>query len=74
MLAFDEAGYAAHIAELGEQWQRTLAEHGFEAAVVPAGEAEMYFQDDQAPPFHPIPTSPAGFQTTTASTASCWCG
>ena len=55
MLAFDEAGYAAHIAELGEQWQRTLAEHGFEAAVVPAGEAEMYFQDDQAPPFHPNP-------------------
>ncbi len=54
-MAFDEAGYAAHIAELGEQWQRALAEHGFEAAVVPAGEAEMFFQDDQAPPFHPNP-------------------
>ena len=55
MLAFDEAGYAAHIAELGEQWQRALTGHGFEAAVVPAGEAEMFFQDDQAPPFHPNP-------------------
>ena len=54
-MAFDEQGYAAHIAALAEQWQQALAEHGFEAAVVPAGEAEMFFQDDQAPPFHPNP-------------------
>ena len=54
-MAFDEANYAAHIAAMAAQWQRALAEHGFEAAVVPAGEAEMFFQDDQAPPFHPNP-------------------
>ena len=51
----DATGYAAHIAELGQQWQHLLADHGFDAAVVPAGKAEMYFQDDQAPPFHPNP-------------------
>ena len=55
MLTFDETGYAAHIVELGEQWQRLLVDHGFEAAVVPAGAAEMFFQDDQVPPFHPNP-------------------
>ena len=53
--AFDEAGYRQHLAELGQQWQQALAEDGFDAAVIPAGEAEMYFQDDQAPPFHPNP-------------------
>ena len=52
---FDSAGYQAHLATLEGQWQRALAEEGFDAAVVPAGETEMYFQDDQAPPFHPNP-------------------
>ena len=53
--AFDDAGFRQHLAELGEQWQKALAEERFDAAVIPAGEAEMYFQDDQAPPFHPNP-------------------
>ena len=54
-MTFDQAGYASHVATLAKQWEEALAAHGFEAAVVPAGEAEMYFQDDQAPPFHPNP-------------------
>ena len=53
--AFDQAGYRVHLAELGNQWQQALADEGFDAAVIPAGDAEMYFQDDQAPPFHPNP-------------------
>ena len=52
---FDAAGYTQHLAELGQQWQRALVEEGFDAAVVPAGQAEKYFQDDQVPPFHPNP-------------------
>ncbi len=51
----DEPGYRSHLADLAAHWERALAEHGFDAAVVPAGEAEFYFQDDQAPPFHPNP-------------------
>ena len=54
-MTFDEANFRSHLQELAAQWERILAEHGFAAAVLPAGEAEMYFQDDQAPPFHPNP-------------------
>ena len=44
-----------HIVAIGEQWERALAANGSDAAVIPAGLAQMYFQDDQAPPFHPNP-------------------
>ena len=54
-MTFDAANFSSHLQELTAQWERILAEHGLAAAVLPAGEAEMYFQDDQAPPFHPNP-------------------
>ena len=54
-MTFDQAEYEAHLAELAAQWERALQAEGFDAAVIPAGEAQMYFQDDQAPPFHPNP-------------------
>ena len=54
-MTFDQAEYEAHLAELVAQWERALQAEGFDAAVIPAGEAQMYFQDDQAPPFHPNP-------------------
>lgn len=53
--AFDFAEYADHLATIVAQWERALAASGFDAAVAPAGTAPMYFQDDQAPPFHPNP-------------------
>ena len=52
-MAIDQPSLIAHLADLQDVWQRALEEHGFGAAVVPAGASEMYFQDDQAPPFHP---------------------
>ncbi len=52
-MAFDEAGYGEHLAHLQQHWEAALAEHGYDAAVVPAGAAAMYYDDDQAPPFHP---------------------
>ena len=54
-MAFDEDAYHDHLAALAAQWEAALAAHRFDAAVVPAGEAAMYYQDDQAPPFHPNP-------------------
>ena len=52
---FDEAAFAAHLGTLAAEWEQALAAHGFDAAVVPAGDSPLYFQDDQAPPFHPNP-------------------
>ena len=54
-LAFDQSGFSAHLAEVQQQWEHALANHRHDAAVIPAGSAAMYFQDDQAPPFHPSP-------------------
>ena len=54
-MTINEPTFGNHLAELAAQWERSLAEQGFAAAVLPAGETEMYFQDDQAPPFHPNP-------------------
>lgn len=53
--AFDRAEYAEHIDTVTAQWERALSATGADAAVVPAGVAQMYFQDDQAPVFHPNP-------------------
>ena len=52
---FDNEAYLAHIAAMQQQWEGALAANGHGAAVVPAGAAQLYFQDDQAPPFHPNP-------------------
>ena len=52
---FDDAAFAAHLGTLAAEWEQALAAHGFDAAVVPAGDSPLYFQDDQAPPFHPNP-------------------
>ena len=54
-LAFDHGEFQLHVDTIGKQWERALAANGSDAAVVPAGIAQMYFQDDQAPPFHPNP-------------------
>ncbi len=54
-MSFDQPDYLAHLAVLQRHWEQTLADCGADVAVVPAGAAEMYFQDDQAPPFHPNP-------------------
>ena len=54
-MTFSEEDYSAHLAEVAAQWEAALQAGRYDAAVIPAGEAEMYFQDDQAPPFHPNP-------------------
>ena len=53
--ALDHSEYAEHVGTIAAQWERALAATGADAAVVPAGIAQMYFQDDQAPTFHPNP-------------------
>ena len=53
--AFDQAEYSDHIGTITAQWERALTASSSGAAVVPAGIAQMYFQDDQAPTFHPNP-------------------
>ena len=53
--SFDDVAFLAHLTALAGQWEQALEAHGFDAAVVPAGDSPMYFQDDQAPPFHPNP-------------------
>ena len=52
---FDHAEYTKHVENTTAEWERALAACGTDAAVVPAGVAQMYFQDDQAPTFHPNP-------------------
>ncbi len=54
-MSFDKTGFAAHLEVLQGQWEAALNAHGYDAAVLPAGAASNYFQDDQAPPFHPSP-------------------
>ncbi len=44
-----------HIDTITAQWERALAAVDADLAVVPAGVAQPYFQDDQAPVFHPNP-------------------
>ena len=52
---FTHAQYLEHVDTITAQWERALGASGADAAVVPAGIAQMYFQDDQAPVFHPNP-------------------
>ena len=47
--------FAVHLASVASTWGDALAENRYDAAVVPAGTSSMYYQDDQAPPFHPNP-------------------
>ena len=54
-LPFEESEFAAHLARVATHWGEALAANRYDAAVVPAGTAAMYYQDDQAPPFHPNP-------------------
>ena len=53
--AFDRVEFLDHITAIAAQWERALHACDADAAVVPAGIAQMYFQDDQAPAFHPNP-------------------
>lgn len=53
--AFDHGEYLEHVDTITAQWERALVASDADAAVVPAGVAQMYFQDDQAPTFHPNP-------------------
>ena len=52
---FDQTSFSNHIASLCGEWERTLNEHQFDAALVPAGTNSNYFADDQSPPFRPNP-------------------
>ncbi|MYD99482.1 MAG: Xaa-Pro dipeptidase [Gammaproteobacteria bacterium] len=52
---FDDGKFLDHVDTIRSQWEHALAGNGSDAAVVPAGIAQMYFQDDQAPAFHPNP-------------------
>lgn len=52
---FTHAQYLEHVDTITAQWERALGASAADAAVVPAGIAQMYFQDDQAPVFHPNP-------------------
>ena len=54
-MSFEKSEFAAHLASVASQWAEALAENRHDAAVVPAGAPAMYYQDDQAPPFHPNP-------------------
>ena len=52
---FDDGDFLDHVETIRRQWEHALAGNGSDAAVVPAGVMPMYFQDDQAPVFHPNP-------------------
>ena len=52
---FDRTSFRHHIESLRGEWERALNEHGFDAALVPAGTNSYYFADDQSPPFRPNP-------------------
>jgi len=52
---FDVGLYRQHLGHLREEWESALEAFGADVAVLPSGNAAMYFQDDQAPPFHPNP-------------------
>ena len=54
-MSFEKPEFAAHLASVANHWGEALAENRYDAAVVPAGVPAMYYQDDQAPPFHPNP-------------------
>ena len=54
-MSFEKSEFAAHLASIADHWGEALAENRYDAAVVPAGVSAMYYQDDQAPPFHPNP-------------------
>ena len=53
--AFDVGLYLQHLGHLQSHWEEVLGAAGADVAVLPSGNAAMYFQDDQAPPFHPNP-------------------
>ena len=52
---FDVGLYRQHLGHLREEWEAALEAFAVDVAVLPSGNAAMYFQDDQAPPFHPNP-------------------
>ena len=54
-MSFDRTSFSQHIESLGQEWERALDKHGFDAALVPAGTNSYYFADDQSPPFRPNP-------------------
>lgn len=54
-MSFENPEFAAHLGCVANHWGEALAENRYDAAVVPAGVPAMYYQDDQAPPFHPNP-------------------
>ena len=54
-MSFEKSEFSVHLASVADHWGEALAENRYDAAVVPAGVSAMYYQDDQAPPFHPNP-------------------
>ncbi|MCZ6711960.1 MAG: Xaa-Pro dipeptidase [Gammaproteobacteria bacterium] len=51
----DNAAYVAHLQIIQSRWNDALEAAGFDAALVAAGHARPYFQDDQAPVFRANP-------------------
>ena len=54
-MTFEQSEFASHLANVTDRWGEALVANRYDAAVVPAGTSAMYYQDDQAPPFHPNP-------------------
>ncbi len=52
---FDSRAFARHLATLSDTWTAGMESAGVDAAVVPAGSASFYYEDDIAPPFRPNP-------------------
>lgn len=53
--AFDHRAFARHLADVSHAWTAAMEAADIDAAVVPAGNAGFYYEDDIAPPFRPNP-------------------
>ncbi len=47
--------YSEHLVQLSNTWSKLLTKHNFDCALVVAGKADYYYDDDQNPPFHANP-------------------
>ena len=47
--------YAKHLNRLSNTWSTLLEKHEFDGAIITAGKAGYYYDDDQSPPFHANP-------------------
>ncbi len=54
-MAFPTDLYDEHVRAVANEWHDALEAASFDGAVIAAGTPENYFEDDQAPTFHPNP-------------------